>query len=175
MKAKKGLLVILTMLMMLAVLPLTTMAAPTTMWITPSSLTLEVGETYKLKVVGTAKKVKWSSSKKKVATISSKGVVTAKKAGTTVISAKVSGKTLKIKVKVVKLTGMWVVQAGAFNHQINVARQFIRVKDLVPDAYWKHKNGVYRIIAGSFYDRENALIRRNYLLYHGIEATILYE
>ena len=48
----------------------------------------------------TKKKVKWSSSNKKIATVSSKGKVTAKKAGTAYIYAKVSGKTLKCKVKV---------------------------------------------------------------------------
>ena len=62
--------------------------------------TIDKGKTYTLKVSGTSKKVKWSSSNKSVATVSSKGKVTAKKAGTATISAKVSGKTLKCKITV---------------------------------------------------------------------------
>lgn len=64
------------------------------------SVTLTKGKTTTLKVTGTKKKVKWSSSNKKIATVSSKGKVTAKKAGTTYINAKVNGKTLKCKVTV---------------------------------------------------------------------------
>lgn len=64
------------------------------------SVTLTKGKTTTLKVTGTKKKVKWSSSNKKIATVSSKGKVTAKKAGTTYIKAKVNGKTLKCKVVV---------------------------------------------------------------------------
>ncbi len=68
--------------------------------INATSKTLYKGNTYTLKVSGTSKKVTWSSSNKSVATVSSKGKVTAKKAGTTTISAKVSGKTLKCKITV---------------------------------------------------------------------------
>lgn len=64
--------------------------------------TLIVKQTHKLTVNGTTKKVKWSSSNKNVATVSSSGKVTAKKAGTATISAKVNGKTLKCKVTVKK-------------------------------------------------------------------------
>lgn len=62
--------------------------------------TLTAGKSFTLKVTGTKKKVTWKSSKKSVATVNSKGKVTAKKAGTAVISAKVSGKTYKCKVTV---------------------------------------------------------------------------
>ena len=60
-----------------------------------SSVTLNAGKKFTLKVTGASGKVKWSSSKKSVATVSSKGVVTAKKAGKAVIYAKVNGKTCK--------------------------------------------------------------------------------
>lgn len=50
--------------------------------------TLEVGDSVKLKVKNYKGKVKWSSSKKKVASVSKKGVVTAKKKGKAVITAK---------------------------------------------------------------------------------------
>ncbi len=56
--------------------------------------------TYKLKVKGTKKKVKWKSSNSKVATVSKSGKVTAKKKGTTTITAKVSKKILQCKITV---------------------------------------------------------------------------
>ena len=59
-----------------------------------------VGKTTTLKVSGTKKAVKWKTSNKKVATVSSKGKVTAKKAGSATITAKVSGKSYKCKVTV---------------------------------------------------------------------------
>lgn len=65
-----------------------------------SKLTLKAGKSKKLKVYGATTSVKWSSNKKKVATVSNTGLVSAKKKGTAVISAKVNGKTLKCKVQV---------------------------------------------------------------------------
>jgi len=58
-----------------------------------SAYTLKKGKTVKLKVrnVSKKKKIVWTSSKKKVAAVNAKGVVTAKKKGTTVIAAKLSG------------------------------------------------------------------------------------
>lgn len=56
----------------------------------------------KATVTGKSKKVTWSSSNKKIATVSSKGKVTAKKAGTAVITAKANGKTAKCTVTVIK-------------------------------------------------------------------------
>ena len=63
--------------------------------------TLKVGSSYTLKIKGTKAKVKWSTNNKKVATVSKKGKVTGKKAGSAVITAKVSKKkyTCKITVK----------------------------------------------------------------------------
>ena len=67
-----------------------------------TTLTVYVGKTTTLKITGTSKTVKWSTSDKNVATVSSKGKVTAKKAGTATISAKVSNKTYKCKITVKK-------------------------------------------------------------------------
>ena len=72
--------------------------------ISKTKYTMNVGEKYTLKVKGTKKKVKWSTSNKKVATINSKGKVTAKKKGTVTITAKVSGRKYKCKIKVEKPT-----------------------------------------------------------------------
>lgn len=65
-----------------------------------TKLSLKVGEKATLKVLGTKKNVKWNSSNKKVATVSSKGQVTAKKQGSTTITAKVDKKTYTCKVTV---------------------------------------------------------------------------
>ena len=65
--------------------------------------TMVIGSTYKLKVKNTKKTVKWTSSDKKVATVSSTGKVTAKKAGTTIITAKVGKKKLKCTITVVTM------------------------------------------------------------------------
>lgn len=64
------------------------------------NLKLTVGKTYKLKVKNLKKKVRWSSSKKSVATVNTKGVVKAKKAGKTIVTAKIQSKKLKCKVLV---------------------------------------------------------------------------
>ncbi len=69
--------------------------------ISSKKLTLTVGSQKKLKVKGTTKKITWKSSKKTVASVTKKGVVTAKTAGTAVITAKIKGgKALKCKVTV---------------------------------------------------------------------------
>lgn len=69
-----------------------------------TSLTLTAGETYDLKVTGTAKTAKWSTTKKSVAAISKKSKyvyrVSAKKEGTAYIKVKINNKTYKCKVKV---------------------------------------------------------------------------
>jgi len=72
--------------------------------ISDKSLTLKEGKTYSLSVTGTSQKIKWTSDDKKIAKVSSSGVVTAVKAGTTTIIAKVGSKTLKCKVIVEEQT-----------------------------------------------------------------------
>lgn len=62
--------------------------------------TLYVEKTITLKVTGTTAKVTWKSNNKKVATVSSKGKVTAKKAGTATITARVQKKNYKCKITV---------------------------------------------------------------------------
>ena len=64
------------------------------------SVTLSVGKSSTLKVTGTKQKVKWISSNTAIATVSSKGVVTARKKGTAVITAKVGSEKYICKVTV---------------------------------------------------------------------------
>lgn len=67
-----------------------------------TSVKLKVGSTKTIYLKGTSKTVTWSSSNKSVATVSKNGKITAKKAGTATITAKVGGKKYKCKVTVSK-------------------------------------------------------------------------
>ena len=166
MKKRKGLLLLLTLLIAVTAFTITSQAA---VKLNKTSVQLMFGESVKLKVTGTSKKVTWSSSNTSVAQVTSKGKVTAVGCGSCKITAKVGTKKYKCKVKV---GSTWVVQAGAYNRQINLAKQFIRVNTLVPDAFWTYHDGVYKIAAGTFYYKDNAIARKNYLLQHGVEAVL---
>lgn len=84
-----------TMLIMLVILLFAlgagAQAANVSIKLNKSAVTLAKSKTTKLKatVKGSGKKVKWSSSNKKVAVVNHKGKVTAKKAGSAVITAKI--------------------------------------------------------------------------------------
>ncbi|MBR6228894.1 MAG: Ig-like domain-containing protein [Eubacterium sp.] len=67
-----------------------------------SKITLRLGQKSQLKLEHAKGKVRWSSSIKQVASVNKKGVVTAKKTGTAIISAKNKKKTYKCKVVVIK-------------------------------------------------------------------------
>lgn len=64
------------------------------------TVTLTVGKKAILKLRNHNKKVRWSSSRKAVAVVSSRGVVTAKKAGNTRISARAGGRKYVCRVTV---------------------------------------------------------------------------
>lgn len=80
--------------------------------INKSTLHLEVGKTYKLKIIGkngksvSYKKIKWKSSNKKIATVSSKGVVKGIKKGNVLITGTYNKKkyTCKLAVNRIGLT-----------------------------------------------------------------------
>lgn len=82
-----------------------------------NTISLKVGSKKTLKVKGISKKtkIKWKTSKKKVAAVSKKGVVKAKKAGTTKITAKYGKKkkvwTVKVTKKTAKKAGVASVAA----------------------------------------------------------------
>jgi Bacterial Ig-like domain (group 2) len=71
-----------------------------------SKATLIKGQTLKLEVKNTSKKAKWSTSDKKIATVNSSGKISAKKAGTATITAKIGNQkyTCKITVEQPKLS-----------------------------------------------------------------------
>lgn len=68
--------------------------------LTKTSFSMKVGQSRQLKVKGTKQKVKWSVSNGKIVKVTKKGKVTAKKAGTAKVYAKVKGKKLTCRVKV---------------------------------------------------------------------------
>ena len=95
-----------------------------------NTISLKVGSKKKLKVKGVSKKtkIKWKSSKKKVAAVSKKGVVKAKKAGTTKITAKY-GKKKKV------LIGSDQGNAGGNGHDDGIKRGKQIITDDLPRGF----------------------------------------
>ncbi len=65
-----------------------------------STITVNKGQSYKLKLNNTSRKITWKSNNAAVATVNGKGVVTGKRKGEATITAKISDKTFSCKVKV---------------------------------------------------------------------------
>lgn len=90
--------VFIAVLMTASLMIIPSSAAPS---ISKTSITVTKGYSSTLSVSGTTKTVTWSTGDKSIATVTSKGKVVGKGVGSTYIYAKVSGTTLKCKVKVV--------------------------------------------------------------------------
>lgn len=91
--------------------PVVASAATQKVKLNATKKTLTEGKTFTLKVSGTKKTVTYSSSKKSVATVTKKGKVTAKKAGSATITAKVDGKKYSCKVTVKAKENKYVTNA----------------------------------------------------------------
>lgn len=87
-----------------------------------TKLTIYLGQTQTLKIVGTDKKIRWSSTNKKIASVSSKGVVKGVNPGSVNVNAKIGKKTLKCKVTVKNNS----VKASALKFKINDGTAFVR-------------------------------------------------
>ena len=165
MKTKRNLItaVIFAIVMMFAVN--TAAFAASSKGINHKKVTLEPGDTVKLKINGKSK-ANWRSSNKKVATVSSKGLVRAKKKGTAKISAKVKGKTWTCKVTVKKtINGVITINSeaekentavldsstsGMTSQEAKVYKAMIALKNKYPegmtwtnDNYYKWNGGIY--------------------------------
>lgn len=90
----------LTLVFMCAIFMSFTVSAASTIKLNSTAKTLYKGQSYTLKVLGTKKKTQWKSSNSKIAKVSAAGKVTAKKAGSVTITAKVSGRTLRARITV---------------------------------------------------------------------------
>lgn len=99
-KMKKGITLFLALVMVITMFPVQAQAA--SVKINKTKAVIYVGSRETLKIKGTSKQASWKSSDKSIASVSSKGVVTAKKAGTATITAKVEKKSYKCKVTVKK-------------------------------------------------------------------------
>lgn len=97
-----------------------TQSRKTTIKLNRTSLVLTKGQKYQLKLSGTTRKAKWYSSNKSIATVSKTGKVTAKKAGTTFITAKINGVSYKCKLTVKAKTQntVWLSATGNKYHKI---------------------------------------------------------
>ena len=99
MKRKQLSCALLAFLLLLSCLfPATVQAA--TVRLNKKTVTLEIGNSTRLKMQGTDRAVKWSSKDRTIAVIDSTGKVTAKQAGTTTVSAKVGKKQYACQVTV---------------------------------------------------------------------------
>ena len=113
-------------------------------WLNESKLSLKVGEKFNLFVDGLeiGDKVTYKTSKKKVATVAATGVVTAKKKGSTEITATVkhsNGKTDSYKCKVAVVNPK--KQGGIKFTEISGKQEFL-------DAVSTGKDGVYKLSMG---------------------------
>lgn len=77
--------------------------AASTIKLNCNKLLLTEGKTYQMKIKGSKGKVSWTSSNKRVAIVSKKGRIRAKKAGKSIITAKIKGKKFRCKLTVRKV------------------------------------------------------------------------
>lgn len=95
--------------------------------ISKKKVTICTGQTIQLKVNGVKKKARWTSSNKSVATVTQKGKVSAKKKGTTTVTAKIGKKkyTCKVTVESPKLskTSITVKKGKAYQLKMRNTKQ----------------------------------------------------
>ncbi|MCI5805486.1 MAG: Ig-like domain-containing protein [Clostridium sp.] len=111
----------LTILLVLGMTPdMGAVQAAKKMALNKKKITLQVGAKTKLKVKNTKKKVTWKTSNKKIVKVNKTGKVTALKKGNAEITAKVAGKKLICKVKVVPKKKKNTTEAGTTEAAKNI-------------------------------------------------------
>ena len=138
-KTHRRALIVLIAIMTLAITTATVNAASTvtTVNMSKASVTMAIGkyESLKIDCTGSAPKksdIHWKSSNTNVASVSSNGLVKAKKAGTTTVSAEVNGKTAACTVTV-KTSSKWLNTDEAYT-ELNRYRKAKGLKALKKDA-----------------------------------------
>ncbi|MCR5322415.1 MAG: Ig-like domain-containing protein [Lachnospiraceae bacterium] len=131
-------------------------AANTKVQLEEKDVSIEVGKTYKLKVLNTSETVTWETSDKKIAKVSSKGKVTAKKAGSCKIYATVGTKKLTCRVTVYN------------NYSVNYDKYsisgFSTLMGKLPLKKFKYEDA-------PAYFKELSLIGKNCVAYFGLTAN----
>lgn len=121
---KKLLSLVLAMMLTVLLIPVNAEAAETKkVAFAQNKMTVYVGAKTTLKNTGTAKNVKWTTSNSKVVSVSNKGVITAKKAGKAVITAKSGKNTAKCTVTVKKQLNLKQIVAKT-NKELAKAKNF---------------------------------------------------
>ena len=119
--------------------------------ISKRTLTLNVGETYRLKVKGTKKKIKWKSSNKAVASVTSKGKVKGKAKGICKITAKVGKKKYTCKVTVTQSVQSLKFNSDTLNLYVGKKAKLspLVYPDTieVPDLAWHSSNSSVAIVS----------------------------
>ena len=113
--------------------------------ISKKSVTLYIGQSTALKVKGQNGKVTWKSANPKIAAVNKSGIVTAKKAGKTKVTAKVNKKTLTCNVTVKKTVKVKKITLKK-NISLNVGESYTLKANISPSSAankkvsWKSSN-----------------------------------
>ena len=131
-KTNRILLMLIMLLAVYAAFPAAVYAASS---ISAVKAEIFIGETMTLKINGTTKAVKWSSKDESVAGITSRGVLTGRKAGSTIVTAKAGAKTFRCAVTVKKAVNLGKYIGKKFSM---ACKAFPSLKDKS-----RHGNGVW--------------------------------
>ncbi len=119
-------------------------------------IVLSKGEVFKLYVMGINKKVSFSSTDIKVADVDLFGNVTAYRSGTTIIRAKVDGKVLKCRVRVIK------INKESLNLKIGKSVK-LKIKGVWFGVRWKSNDTSIAVV--SRYGKVTAVSKGNVIIY----------
>lgn len=170
---KKLVSVLLILLLFIHVVPMQS-AYAATVKLNKTSINLNVGKSYTLRVTGSTKTVKWSSSDAKIASVSTKGVVKGIKKGSAKITAAVSGKkyTCKVTVKEVFSTKTAIAKLST-EEELDLGKGvFVILKNNYGFDYSLSATATYYDKAGKLVGKTTA---SNYHFVKGKECTLFFD